>query len=384
MAAYDVVVVGLGAVGSAVAFHAARSGARVLGLDRFAPPHEHGSTHGDTRITRLALGEGAAYAPLAVRSHELWRELEAQVGEELLRVTGGVVISDPGSAGQHGAADFLATTIAAGREHGIAVEELDAAGLAARLPAFAFRGDERGVVEPTAGFVRPERAVAAQLVLAREHGAELRTGVEVTAAGDGRVATGDEEVRAARVVLAAGPWLTELRPEVAGALRVTRQVLHWFEVAPGAYEAHRDLPVFVWLTGAGPEELVYGFPAIDGPDGGLKVATEQFGATTTPAACRRDVPAAESRAMHERYLASRLPGLRPTAVRAVTCLYTSTPDSAFAIGAHPADETLVVASACSGHGFKHSAAVGEAVAQLALTGTSTTDLTSFGLGRLLG
>src|SRR3954452_8648564 len=130
---YDVIVVGLGAMGSAVAQHAARLGARVLGLDRFAPPHEHGSSHGDTRITRLALGEGAAYVPFAVRSQQLWRELEAEMGEDLLQITGGVVLSAPGGRGHHGAEDFLQTTINSARAHGVAIEELDAAGIAERL-----------------------------------------------------------------------------------------------------------------------------------------------------------------------------------------------------------------------------------------------------------
>lgn len=376
-ATVDVVVVGLGAMGAAAAYQLAKAGARVAGVDRFAPPHDRGSTHGDTRITRLALGEGAAYVPLAVRSHELWRELEERTGEELLTITGGVVLSAPGGRGQHGAEDFLATTIATARAHRLDHEPLDANELARRLPPFALRGDERGVFEPTAGYVRPERAVAAQLRLAREHGAALHTGERVLEVGRGRVVTDARTILADRIVLAAGAWLGELRPELAPALTVTRQLLHWFALAPGAYEAHRDLPVFIWLTGDGAEELFYGFPAIDGPAGGLKVATEQFRATTTPGEVERTVAAHESAAMHARTLAGRLPGLEPRAVRAVSCLYTSTPGSRFAIGPHPDDETLLVVSACSGHGFKHSAAIGEAIAQLALTGASTLDLSPF-------
>jgi sarcosine oxidase len=380
---YDVVVVGTGAMGSAVVYQLAKAGARVLGIDRFAPPHVHGSSHGDSRITRLAVGEGAHYVPLAVRSHALWREIEALTGDELLTVTGGVVISVPGGRGQHGAGDFLATTIAAARAHGIAHELLAGDALAERFAPFALRGDERGVFEPSAGFVRPERAVAAQLRLAREHGAELRTGERVISAGQHRVVTDAGTYRAETIVLAAGPWLTELRPELAPAFAVTRQVLHWFALAPGTYEAHRDLPVFIWITGAGPERFFYGFPAIDGPDGGLKVASEQFQATTTPAACRREVTAEQSRQMHARLLAGRLPGLQTRTVKATTCLYTSTPDSNFAIGAHPGDAGLLIVSACSGHGFKHSPAIGEAVAQLALTGESAIDLQPFSLDRHL-
>jgi len=380
---YDVVVVGLGAMGSAIVYQLAKAGARVLGLDRFAPPHAHGSTHGETRITRLALGEGAEYVPLAIRSHELWREVEALTGEALLTVTGGVVISVPGGRGQHGAEDFLATTIATAQAHGIAHEVLDGAALAERCAPFALNGDERAVFEPSAGFVRPERAVAAQLRLAREHGADLRTGERVVAAGQQRVVTDAGTYTAETIVLAAGPWLPELRPELAPAFTVSRQVLHWFALAHGAYEAHRDLPVFIWITGDGPEEFFYGFPAIDGPDGGLKVASEQFQATTTPATCRRGVCAEESRRMHARFLARRLPGLSARTVKATTCQYTSTADSGFAIGAHPGDADLLIVSPCSGHGFKHSAAIGEAVAQLALTGASAIDLQPFGLARRL-
>ncbi len=380
---HDVVVVGLAAMGSAVVYQLARAGARVLGIDRFAPPHVHGSTHGDSRITRLAVGEGAEYVPLAIRSHELWREIEALTGEALLTVTGGVVISVPGGRGQHGADDFLATTIATAQTHGIAHEVLDSAALAERFAPFALDGDERGVFEPSAGFVRPELAVAAQLRLAREHGADLRTGERVISAGERRVVTDAGTYGAGTIVLAAGPWLTELRPELAAAFTVSRQVMHWFALEPGAYEAHRDLPVFIWITGDGPEEFFYGFPAIDGADGGLKVASEQFQDATTPAACRRAITAEQSRQMHARFLARRLPGLSARTVKATTCLYTSTADSGFAIGAHPGDADLLVVSPCSGHGFKHSAAIGEAVAQLALSGESAIDLQPFGLGRHL-
>jgi sarcosine oxidase len=384
---YDVVVVGLAAMGSAIVYQLAKAGARVLGIDRFAPPHVHGSTHGDSRITRLALGEGAEYVPLAIRSHELWREIEARTGEALLTVTGGLVISGAraGSCprGPHGADDFLATTIATAQAHGITHEVLDGAALAERFPPFALSGDERGMFEPSAGFVRPERAVAAQLRLAREHGAELRTGERVLSAGERRVVTDAGTYSADTIVLAVGPWLTELRPELASAFTVSEQVLHWYALAPGTYEAHRDLPVFIWITGDGPEEFFYGIPAIDGPDGGIKVGTEQFRAATTPSAGRCAVTAEQSRQLHARFLAGRLPGLRARTVKAATCLYTSTADSGFAIGAHPDDAHLLIVSPCSGHGFKHSAAIGEAVAQLALTGASAIDLQSFGLGRHL-
>ena len=308
---YDVVVVGSGAMGSAVVYQLAKAGARCSGsiasrrrmpmARRMGTPGSHGSRSVRARRTSRS---PSAHTSCGARSKPL-------TGEELLTVTGGVVISVPGGRGQHGAEDFLATTIATAQAHGVAHEVLDSAALAERLPPFALAGDERGMFEPSAGFVRPERAVAAQLRLAREHGAELRTGERVISAGDRRSSPTPGTYTAETIVLAAGPWLTELRPELAAAFTVSRQVLHWFALAPGTYEAHRDLPVFIWITGDGPEEFVYGFPAIDGPDGGLKVASEQFPATTTPAACRREVTAAESRQMHARFLARRFPVCGP-------------------------------------------------------------------------
>ena len=131
-------------------------------------------------------------------------------------------------------------------------------------------------------------------------------------------------------------------PRWLSASRRSRLVLHWFALAPGTYDAHRELPVFIWITGDGAEEFFYGFPAIDGPDGGVKVASEQLQVTTTPAACRREVTVEESREIHARFLARRLPGLSVRTVRATTCLYTSTADSGFAIGAHPGDADLLV------------------------------------------
>lgn len=381
--AFDAIVLGLGAMGSATLWQLARRGARVLGLDRHAPPHDRGSSHGDTRITRLAIGEGAGYTPLALRSHALWREIERETGADLLTVTGGLVISGAGERARCHVPGFFANTLDAALRHGIAHEILDAAAIRRRFPAFAVRDDEVGYLEHGAGFLRPEACVAAQLSLARRHGAEVRLEEPATGfAADGggvRVRTARGEYRARRAVVTAGPWLPGL---LGGAWRgrfaVRRQALHWFAIraTPEDFDPAR-FPVFIWeLPGGG--EPIYGFPAIEGPGGGVKVATEQHLTETTPEACERAVDPAESRALFETKVAPCFPGLSPACVKAVTCLYTTTADSRFVIEPHPEVPGAIVASPCSGHGFKHSAALGEALAQLATEGASRIDLSAFG------
>ncbi len=204
----DVVVVGLGAMGAATLHALARSGVRAVGIDRYHPPHDLGSTHGESRITRLAVGEGTAYAPLVRRSHEIWREIEAETGEQLMLQTGGLIIGsgEPGAL-VHGHADFVGRTIAVAEQHAIAHEALDADAIARRFPQLGLRGDERACYEPSAGLVFPERCVAAQLRLAERCGATLRLGERVLlvqAAGSGVVVTTDRGALHTGRVLAAG------------------------------------------------------------------------------------------------------------------------------------------------------------------------------------
>ena len=210
MSTADVIVVGLGAMGSAACLQVATRGASVLGIDQYEPPHHYGSTHGDTRMTRLAPGEGGEYVPLVRRSHELWRDIERRAGVQLLTQTGGLVLADADNP-------FLVRTRAVAAEHGVAHENLTGAEIAERFPMFAAGPDTVGYHELGSGYVRPERAVAAQLALARHRGADLRLGerVEAWTAGASGVSvrttkgvhTGD------RLVLCAGPWIPELFAE---------------------------------------------------------------------------------------------------------------------------------------------------------------------------
>jgi sarcosine oxidase len=374
----EVIVAGLGAMGSAVSYQLAAAGVSVVGFDRYEPPHPYGSTHGDTRITRLAIGEGAEYVPLVRRSHELWRAIEGETGARLLTTPGGVIMAREGSS-------FLAQTRASAQLYRIAHEDLSDAQLVERFPMFAIQPGIEGYYEPTAGYVRPEAAVRAQLELARRHGAELRFGEPViswsASPGGVTVTTGQATYAAAQLVLCVGAWIAQLFPEGGGTFSVHRQLLYWFPIREG-YARMRDMPVFVWDFGGDRDGVVhldgfYGFPAIDGPSGGVKVATETYERTTVPDGRQHPATTAEIEDMYTRCIAPQLPWLGPEPVRTVSCLYTSTRGSRFVIDRHPEHEAVMIVSACSGHGFKHSPAIGEAVAQWVQRGASDLDLDPF-------
>jgi sarcosine oxidase len=400
---YDVIVVGLGALGAATLYQLSQRGARVLGIDQFAPPHDQGSSHGDSRITRLAVGEGDEYVPFVQRSHAIWRELEARTGKPLMTTTGGLILAPQGRVAEHhGKPDFVRRTIACAQRFGIAHEVLDAAGIRQRFPQFHLQGDEIGYFEHEAGFVRPEDAIGAQLAVARASGAQTRTGERVQAVepignGNGnavrvRVRTDTASFTADRVVVAAGAWLPEFLGKQARAdwaawqadFAVHRQVMHWFDTGSAAADfAPGRFPIFIWMFGDGQEDYMYGFPSSDPAQPALKVATEQYVATTTPDTIERTVGPEESAAMYRDRVAGRFPQIDGRALKARACMYTVTPDRRFVIDALDGLPNVLIASACSGHGFKHSAGLGDAIADHVLGRQSTLDLSPFARGRLL-
>ena len=386
MTHWDVIVVGLGAYGSATTLQLRQKGLSVLGLDARHPPHDVGSTHGETRITRLAIGEGDEYVPLAIRSHALWRQIEADTGEALMAQTGGLVLGDPAvGAALHGKPDFVGRTIAAAERFGIRHEVLEGREVRARFPCFRPTDSEMAYYEPDAGLLAPEACVGAQLRLAAARGAELHPGERVLGIEPGadavRVVTDQGRYSAAQVVTAAGPWTAGLLGGGYGArLTLQRQSLHWFAPDdPAAWGADR-CPVFIWVYGAEAADNFYGFPISPlGPGIGVKVANEQFDAVVqAPEDVARAVGPEESRAVFEQNIAGRLAGLAPAAVRTATCIYTTAPDARFIIERHPESDRVLVISACSGHGFKHSPAIGEAVADWIATGTRPPVLAPFG------
>ena len=360
----EVIVIGLGAMGAAVSWQLAQRGLSVIGLDRYAPPHDGGSTHGESRITRLAVGEGDEFVPLVRRSHELWRQIEAQSSHTLLTQTGGIVIAGPRS-------DFLERTRAIAARHGIAHENLNGAELRRRFPMFAADEAARAYYEPEAGYVRPEAAVAAQLDLAAKAGARLRIHEPVldwhASPAGVRVRTRSGIHDADQLVICAGAWINQLFPAGRDLFAVYRQLLLWFPIAEAPPRLDK-MPIFVWDFGGEQTGFVhlhgfYGFPPLAGAAGGVKVATEQFEHTTEPDGAQHPATPDEAAVMRRQVVGARLPWLGSAPLRTVSCLYTSTRGCRFVIDRHPAHENVMIVSACSGHGFKHSAAVGEAVAQ---------------------
>ena len=380
----DIVVVGLGAVGSATLYQAAKLGASVVGIDRFEPPHDQGSSHGETRITRQAIGEGREFVPLVLRSNQIWEELEAVTGRDLLTRNGGLILASPIVGGNHhGSSSFLMDTINAAKEFGIQHQQLSTAEIRERYPQFRLTADEVAYFEPGAGFLRPEACVETQIAEAKKLGAKVFTNETVlqvkSSGGTVEVTTDKATYSATKAILTAGPWITKfLPPEYSGHFRVYRQTLCWFALQQNfeRYSAER-FPVFIWITGNRVQDMLYGFPAIDGPEGGLKVATERYESTVDPNAVPRDVSDESVAKMFSEYIAPRLPDVSGQCLRRTTCLYTVTPDAKFVIDYADASRNILFASACSGHGFKHSPAVGEALAQRALDLPATLDLSAF-------
>jgi len=379
-----IAIAGLGAMGSAALLQLARRGVRVIGFDRFDPPHAFGSSAGETRVTRLAIGEGDHLTPLAMRSHELWRQIEQETGAELLRQVGGLIISSDRNVAETHVAGFFDNTVAAAEKFGIPHELLEASETRARWPQLNVRDDERGYFEPSAGFVRPEACIRAQVSLAEQLGAEVHINEAVQSfdASEGGVTIVTDQGRytADCLVISVGAWLPELiGPPYGHKFQVYRQLLAWFEVDDVSAFRPERFPVFIWEL-QNSKQGIYGFPALDG-DQGIKIASEQFVSTTTPDGANREVTADEVAALYD-LAVPHISGLRQKSLRAKSCLYTVAPDFGFVIDRHPQSERVIIASPCSGHGFKHSPAIGEALADLALGEPPRFDLSPFALTRL--
>jgi sarcosine oxidase len=386
---YDLIIIGLGAVGSAALCQSALRGARVLGIDRFSPPHEFGSSHGETRITRQAVGEGAEFVPLVLRANVLWRALEAASGEKLLVQNGGLILLDGDARVQGAGAVFFNQTVDCAKRFGIEHQMLGVEEIRQRFPQFILQDGAEGYLEPGAGFLFPEKCISAQLSVAGANRAQLRTGEIVTNivtdASGVVVDTNRSRYGAAKVVLTPGPWMADWARTICGLdegdFAVYRQTLYWFglEQAQPRYSPEQ-MPIFLWSSGH-VEKGFYGFPSLDGLS--VKVATEQFTSLSDPEEGQVAVTAEQAQGFYDGYVRVSLRGLSSQCLRAATCLYTVVPDHRFVID-HGVDSARVwFASACSGHGFKHSAAVGEALVQMALGEAPTVDLRPFARDRLV-
>jgi len=384
----EVIVIGLGAMGAATVYQLAKAGVDVVGIDRYHPPHTLGSSHGDTRITRLSVGEGAQYVPIVKRAQQLWRELEALSGESLFEQSGLLALTSSPDFDPDDKSDFTLRTIGLAKAYGIEHEVLDAKQIRQRFPQFAHvRDDAIGYFEPGGGFVRPERCIEVQLRLAAQHGATLHTGETVTGISSDEhgvtVTTNLRTVKAGKLVFSAGNWAGGLLGEPFDRLlSVYRQMLFWFELEPGA-GLEGASPTFILTHGRGDNNINYGFPAQPG-EGSLKIATAQYHTASQPDLLDRSVSAEQASAMYEQQVQGRIAGVTDKVLKSAVCAYTVTPDRHFIIDQHPTLKHTLVVSACSGHGFKHSAALGEAFAQWCTRGSTDLDLSSFNLKRFEG
>ena len=370
----DVAVVGLGAMGSAALFHLAQRGVRVVGFDRFGPPHVLGSTHGLSRIIREAYYEHPHYVPFVQRAYELWADLERRTARRLFHQTGGLMVGD-------GTAVLIAGALRSAREHGLAHELLSAAEVHTRFPAFSLPNEMSGFFEPRAGVLDPEGCVDAHLQLAAAAGAELRANEPVlewsARGGRVRIVTASGDYDAGRLALCAGAWNPGLIDDDTIALRVERQVMHWFTPARNGHLFSPSRCPIAMIEYA-PDKIFYFVP--DSGDG-VKAAIHHEGEATSADAVRRTVSDDEVRRV-ERLLSTYLPDAGGPHRGSATCLYTNTPDGHFLIAPHIRDEEVLIVSACSGHGFKFASAVGEATADL-LMGMPRPDMAPFGRERLL-
>lgn len=370
---YDVIVAGLGAMGSATLYQLARRGCRVLGLDRFTPPHSLGSTHGHTRIIRSTYWDHPSYVPLVARAYESWRALEAVSGQRIVVPAGALYLGPPDSA-------LVSAARTSVRLHGIPHEELAGADLARHAPSLKPAPDTVAIWEPHAGVLLPELAVTSFLTLAARLGADVCVEEPLLRwipNGDGvTVTTPRGTYHADRLILATGAWISQLVPELGVVLTVERQVMHWFRPATQSERLTPDrVPCFMWEDSPG--HIWYGVPDIGE---GLKAGIHHHGEHSNPDTVNRDVT--EHDVVSVRALIREfVPTANASPVSSAVCLYTDTPDGHFIIDTHPQYAAVLIASPCSGHGFKFAPVIGEILADLALSGHSAIDLALFRLAR---
>lgn len=373
MSVYDAIVAGVGGMGSATLYHLARRGLNVLGLERFDIPHELGSSHGVSRIIRLAYAEDPRYVPLLRRAYELWRELEHRAGERLLFITGGIDAGARDSSTVEG-------SLRSCDEHHLPHELLDAHELQRRFPGYRLPAEMVGVYQPDAGFLLPERCIVAHVEAAQRLGAEVHAREAVRAwrveQGVVVVETEKQTYRARTLIVTAGPWARTLVPELASLAVPERQVLIWTQPLRPDFFALGSFPVFNMEAEEG---RFYGFPVHSVP--GFKIGKyhhrlERGDADTLDRDCH---PEDEEvlRVAIRRYF----PDADGPTMDMKTCLFTLSPDEHFILDRHPEHPQVAIAAGFSGHGFKFCSVVGEIMTELAIDGRTRLDIEMFRLDR---
>ncbi|HEV3324512.1 MAG TPA: N-methyl-L-tryptophan oxidase [Puia sp.] len=390
---FDVIVIGLGAHGSSALYHLSREHLlsrgrqKVVGIDRFTPPHQHGSSHGQSRIIRQAYHENPVYVPFVRAAYDLWEELERESGVRLLIGTGGLLLGAEDSAVVCGARLSAET-------HGLDYDWLDAADIRRRFPAFRPSAGTVAVWEKRAGILFPEECIAAFLRGAAAAGASIRCEevvLEIRPVADGvEVVTSRGRYVAGKVIVSAGAWIGALLPELRLPLTIERQVVCWFQDSrgrsvspllasplgpPASPLGSQRMPVYIWEYAPG--RLFYGFPDLGE---GIKIGFHHGGRHIRPEELRQDVVPAEISEIAA--IAATYLDIDPVFRSASVCMYTNTPDEDFILDAHPACANIFIASPCSGHGFKFSSVIGKILSDWAMGRETGFDLGVFGIGRV--
>jgi sarcosine oxidase len=360
-------------MGSAACYHLARRGVRTLGLERFDIPHAMGSSHGITRIIRLAYYEHPSYVPLLLRAFELWDALAAESGRHLLEVTGTI---DASASDE----EVFTGALASCQTFDLPHEVLTSQELTARYPGYRLPADHLALFQPRGGFLLPERCITAHVEGALAAGADIRARERVLAwepVGDGvRVTTERAVYEAGRLILAAGAWMGDLVPALRGLLEPERQVLAWFAPQQRELFTPERFPVFNLMV---PEGRFYGFPEHDVP--GFKIGLyHHLGERVDPDHFDREAGPADEAPLREA-TARYFPAANGPTMALRTCMFTNTPDEHFILDTLPGLPQVIVASPCSGHGFKFAAVIGEILAELAVSGATRHDVGWLGLGR---
>lgn len=375
MPAYDAIIIGTGGVGSSAAFHLARRGARVLGLDRFPGGHDRGSSHGQSRVIRMAYFEHPHYVPLLRRAYALWFELEERTGEKLFHQVGLLEVGPEDGI-------VVPGVLRSKREYDLPVDELTPEEVARRFPGFHMPEGCRAVFEQNAGYLLVEQCVLAHLAAAKKSGAEIRTGESVeswTIDGDGvAVKTDMATYHAARLIITAGAWAVQLLCDLNVPFRVLRKHLHWYAATTDDYRPERGAATFFFeLPDRG--GFFYGFPQLD--DRGIKIAEHSGGeAVDDPLAVDRTVDP-QDRGRVQSFLRKHMPGVSLQPTDHAVCMYTMTADEHFIIDRHPQHEQVAFAAGLSGHGFKFTTVLGEALADLTLEERSKQPIAFLGCQR---
>jgi sarcosine oxidase len=362
MGAYDVIVVGLGAMGSAAAYHCAKRGIRVLGLDANPPRHTLGSSHGATRAIRETYFESPEYVPLCQRSYELWRELEAESGSSLLKTNGAIYVGPSGHP-------MLQGVTSAAELHGLELDHLSSDEIASRFSGFALPEDWQGIFEPNGGVLQAEACLQAHTRLAIDNGADIRFELAVkswtqNASGNVVVETAEGTFEADAAILTLGPWACDALHDLALPITGRRiPIIHFEAIDPARYDPDK-MSVYFWAT---PEGVYAGFPHFPGE--GVKVMRHDTGDVCTPETARRDVSEADIREVAG-FADKYMPYANRRVRKSLVGLYTMTPDNHFIIDHHPGFRNVAYATGFSGHGFKFAPAVGEVLAEMVIDGAT--------------